>query len=333
MHKHSVGVLGASGYAGRELCALVLGHPGLELAFAAAHAQRGERARLGGRGIVFADLEDAPLGDASVLFSALPHGTSAPWVERARAAGARVVDLSADFRPGSATLLAAARGVAAAKSSPAVPYGLPELARERIRGAELVANPGCYATAILIALMPLAVRGLIPADATIHAAAASGASGAGRAPRADLLFAEVAGDIRPYAADNTHRHLAEMRAVLAAAGCTTDLVFVPHLVPITRGIVATVTVPLTEPLADPLALWRAHYAGESFVEVGADVPSLHDVLHRNVVQLSVHTAAGVRRPTLTIIAAIDNLMKGAAGQALQNANLVLGFDETAGLPA
>src|SRR5512147_1643222 len=141
MHKLPVGVLGASGYAGRELCALIARHPRLELAFATANERRGQRARVGGREIAYVATEDARLGDAALVFSALPHGASLAWVTRAREAGAKVVDLSADLRPGG--------------TATAVPYGLTELARDAVRGADIVANPGCYPTAVLLALAPL----------------------------------------------------------------------------------------------------------------------------------------------------------------------------------
>ena len=147
------------------------------------------------------------------------------------------------------------------------------------------------------------------------------------------MFAEVSGDYRPYALGNTHRHLAEMRAVMRALDCDADLVFTPHLLPVARGILATITVPLVEPLAEPLGLWRSHYASEPFVEITGDVPALRDVVHRNVARITAHMAAGVRAPTVVVVAAIDNLVKGAAGQAVQNGNLLVGLDEAMGLPA
>lgn len=319
MHKIPIGVLGASGYAGRELCALVARHPALDLAFASANERRGERAILGGREVTFVAPDDVTLDRAALVFSALPHGTSARWVPLARGAGAKVVDLSADLRPGS--------------GADPVPYGLTEFARDDVRGAVVVANPGCYPTAILLALLPLFTRELVAPGGTIAVTAASGVTGAGFTPRADLMFAEVADDFRPYAVGNTHRHLAEMTAVMRALGCDADLIFTPHLLPVARGILATITVPLAEPVADPLAIWREHYAGEPFVEITEGAPSLRDVVRRNVVRITAHVAAGVRRPTLTVIAVLDNLVKGAAGQAVQNANLLLGLEETAGLPA
>ena len=322
MHKLAIGVLGASGYAGRELCELVARHPRTRLAFATAHDQEGARARIGGQDVSLVAAEDARLGDAQLVFSALPHGASASWVRAAHEAGAKVVDLSADLRPGNGT----------ADGLRGVPYGLTELSRATVRNAEIVANPGCYPTVALLALLPLVVRGLVAPGATITVNAASGVTGAGFTPRRELMFAEVANDYRPYAIGNEHRHLAEMRAVLASLGCDADLIFTPHLLPVARGILATIAVPLAEPLANVLAPWREQYAAEPFIEISAEIPSLRDVVHRNVVRITASMAAGVRVPTVIIVAAIDNLVKGAAGQALQNANLLLGLEETMGLP-
>ena len=324
MHKYPVGVLGASGYAGRELCALAARHPALTLAFAAANERQGECVRVGGRALTFVATDDVPFGDAALVFSALPHGASAPYVARAQAAGAKVVDLSADHRPAAGMVV-----------DGTIPYGLPELGpaiRAAVRHADLVANPGCYATAILLALAPLAANGVIVPGATITADAASGVTGAGNSPRREMLFAEVTEDYRAYAVGNTHRHLDEMRAALGWLGADLDLVFTPHLLPVARGILATVTVPVVDRLDDATAMFAAYYAGEPFVDVVASAPSLRDVTRRNIAAISVTSAEGVRRPVVSVIVAIDNLLKGAAGQAMQNANLLLGLDETAGLP-
>lgn len=324
VEKIPVGVLGASGYAGRELCSLLSNHPALELAFATANEQRGTTVRLGGRPVTFVAPEEAPFAEARLVFSALPHGAGAEWIARARACGARVVDLSNDLRPGSP---AAGRGVAA-------PYGLTEWTRDVLPSADVVANPGCYATSVLLAILPFVRRGLVAADAPVVINAASGVTGAGNSPKRELLFAEVAEDFRAYAVGNVHRHLLEMRASVAEAGGTgVDLLFTPHLLPTARGILSTIALPLTTPLADPMSVWREAYAGEPFVELADDVPALRDVVHRNVVRLHAVEAKDVKRPTLLLFSAIDNLLKGAAGQALQNANLMLGLDEPLGLPA
>ena len=290
----------------------------MRLVFATANERRGEQARLGGADVRFVAHDDAPLSDAELVFSALPHGASATWVARVRGTGARAIDLSADLRPGNG------------RSD--VPYGLTELVRPQLRDATVVANPGCYPTAILMALVPLAKRGLIASGGTVNATAASGVTGAGLTARTDLLFGEVTEDFRAYGVANTHRHLAEMRAVLEGAGADADLIFTPHLLPVARGILATITVPVTETIPDPLSPWRDEFAGEPFVEVTAEPPSLRDVVRRNVVRISARYIAGVRQPTLLVLSAIDNLVKGAAGQAVQNANVVLGLDEPMGLP-
>lgn len=322
MHKVPVGVLGASGYAGRELCGLIARHPGLSLAFASANEQRGQSTRMGGSEVTYVATEDAPLKEAEIVFTALPHGTSAKWVRNARSTGARVVDLSSDFRPG------------AGEDAANAPYGLTELMREKIPGADIVANPGCYPTAILLGIAPLLKAGLVVSGSTINVSAASGVTGAGYSARPDLLFAEVAENFRAYSVGNGHRHLAEMRAVTCElGGHHNDILFTPHLLPVARGILATITVPIVEHSEDPASLWRDCYGGELFIEVTDQPPSLRDVVRRNVVRMSVTKAANVRQPTLIILSAIDNLIKGAAGQALQNANILLGLSEQAGLPA
>ncbi len=311
-------MFGASGYAGRELCALINAHPQLELAYATANAQRGERAWLGGREVTFIATDDAPIAQAELVFSALPHGASAEWIARVRGEQVRAIDLSSDLRPGH--------------SSHAVPYGLTEVTREELRGAELIANPGCYPTAILLSLMPLLTRGLVKSGSTIVADAASGVTGAGNAPKPDLLFGEVTENYRAYGVGNEHRHVPEMRSLIDSFETNADLLFTPHLLPVARGILATTTVQLTEEIEQPLAIWHEHYAGERFIEISEQLPALRDVVRRNAVRITVRKAAGLRTPTLIVLAAIDNLVKGAAGQALQNANVSLGLAEGLGLP-
>lgn len=325
MNKIPVGVLGASGYAGRELCALIAQHPRFSLAFATANEQRGQTVRVGRHEVTFSATDDAPLDRATVVFCALPHGASLPWVERARGAGARVVDLSSDLRPGNGH---DERGAI---------YGMPELGngtRAAIRVAEIVANPGCYPTSILLALAPLVVRGLVAPGAMIVANSASGVSGAGNSPTRELLFAEVADDYRAYGVGNSHRHLKEMTATMETlGGGEAELVFTPHLLPVARGILSTITVPLAAALDDALSPFRDAYAKERFIEVVSEQPTLSDVVRRNVVRMTATMVAGTREPTLLVTSAIDNLVKGAAGQALQNANLMCGIDEHIGLPA
>jgi N-acetyl-gamma-glutamyl-phosphate reductase len=163
--------------------------------------------------------------------------------------------------------------------------------------------------------------------------AASGVTGAGYTAKLDLLFSEISEDFRAYNVGNEHRHLAEMNEVLRGEGSCADLVFTPHLLPVARGILATVVVRLARDLEDPLEPWRSSYGSEPFIEISTTTPALRDVVRRNVVRISASRAANTAEPTLIITAAIDNLVKGAAGQAVQNANLMLGLDETVGLPA
>ena len=324
MNAIPVGVLGGSGYTGREICAIIARHPRFTLSFATANEQRGQTTRIAGRDLTFIATDDARLDQAAVVFCALPHGESLPWVERSRASGARVVDLSNDLRPGNAR-----------ERKDAV-YGMPELGRQTrtaIKAAEIVANPGCYPTTVLLALAPLVRAGLIAGNASIIVNAASGVSGAGNSAKRELLFAEVAEDFRAYAVGNSHRHLREMSATMSTLGSDAELVFTPHLLPVVRGILATITIPLVRPLPDALAPFLSAYADEPFIELVSCQPTLRDVLHRNVVRLAATMVAETRSPMLLVTSALDNLMKGAAGQAVQNANLMCGIDECAGLPA
>lgn len=328
MNKYAVGVLGATGYVGRELVRLLARHAGVELTLATSREGAGGALpgnSASGPALRLERIEEARLGGCDVLFSCLPHGESAGWVARARAAGVAVVDLSSDLRP-------PANGAGAVLAQRAV-YGLTELQRDGIRGSELVANPGCYPTGALLALAPLLRRGLVAGPVVVDAA--SGVTGAGRSPKRELLFAEVSEDYRAYAVGNTHRHLAELRAGAARlAGTDVELVFTPHLLPVRRGILETIYVPLAERLDEPSArrLWLEDYGGEPFVRVlPAGVPSLTDAVGSNCVVVGVAVVRSTT-PALQLVVAMDNLIKGAAGQAVQNMNLMLGQAEQVGLP-
>jgi N-acetyl-gamma-glutamyl-phosphate reductase len=255
--------------------------------------------------------------DVELVFSCLPHGVSAPVVERARQAGARVVDLSADLR----------------LSDRAV-YGLTEFARPALPDAPVVANPGCYPTGALLALLPFARAGVVDPSRPIVIDAASGVSGAGRSAKRELLFAEVAEDFRAYAVGNAHRHLPEITGQITPVLGPADVIFTPHLLPVRRGILSTVHVPVREPLTrqDGERILSAAYGGEPCVQLRpGSVPSLRDVVHRNRVAIGVVAVQHVARPMLTVISAIDNLVKGAAGQAVQNMNAMQRWPETRGL--
>jgi N-acetyl-gamma-glutamyl-phosphate reductase len=327
--KLSVGVLGATGYTGRELIGLLVGHPRVRISFATSESEAGTSLRKLARGapeIPLIRSTVAPLGDVDVVFSCLPHGDSLAWVQRVREAGTRAIDLSSDLRViGDSTPEWGREAV----------YGLPELHREQLRGAELVANPGCYPTAATLSIAPLASRGLTGAGPII-VNAASGVTGAGRSPKRELLFAEVDEDYRAYAVGNIHRHLGEMRDQVQrlSANGVPELVFSPHLLPIRRGILETIYVPLADALSteEAYALFEEEYGDEPFVDVVRDgTPTIASVVGTNHVAIGMSAVAGVSAPLLMIVAAIDNLVKGAAGQALQNLNVMQGWPETEGL--
>jgi N-acetyl-gamma-glutamyl-phosphate reductase len=317
-----VGVFGATGYTGQELVRLLAAHPQAEVVFTTGSAE-GHIAHEAG-------LERA--ADAYLL--ALPHGISATYAARLRAErpAAPLVDLSGDLRLPDAAAYRAWYGhdhPAPELLGQAV-YGLTEVNRERLRGARLVSNPGCYATSALLPLVPLLAGRLIDAG-DIVVDAKSGATGAGRTPREDLLFCEVAGDFSAYAPGRTHRHVGEIEAVLAeATGQSVTLTFCPHLLPVKRGILSALYVRTTHGAGRLAEAIRAAYADEPFVRVvDGKPPRLSDVERTNDGLISVHDAAPGRA---VVFSALDNLVKGAAGQAIQNLNLALGLAETAGLP-
>ena len=315
----TAGVVGASGYAGHELLRLLERHPRFNVVFATSEAEAGARAPFTGTAYVRA--ADAPLSAVDIVFSCLPTGESGKWALESVNQGARAIDLSGDLRGGES-------GAA---------YGLPELWRDAIPGAALVANPGCYPTGTLLALAPALRHGRVERSRTGVIDAASGGTGAGRSARRDLLFGEVAEEYRAYGAGNQHRHVPEIAAGMARAegGRAPEFVFTPHLLPVRRGILETIYLPLLEPMtpAAAAAHWRSFYAGSEFVEVLSDgLPSLRGVVERNVVSIGFSAVAGVERPMLLVVAALDNLVKGAAGQAVQNANLMFGLPEAEGLP-
>jgi N-acetyl-gamma-glutamyl-phosphate reductase len=319
----SVGVFGATGYAGREAVHLLRDHPRAHVAFTTG----------GGPGHLAHEAGLEQPADAFLL--ALPHGVSATYAARLRAAhpAAVVIDLSGDLRLPTHESYKHWYGhdhPAPELLDAAVPYGLSEVYRERIAGAKLVANPGCYATAVLLPLVPLLRERLVdPDDVVIDAK--SGATGAGRTLREDLLFCELSDDFWAYSPGRSHRHVGEMEAVLGErTGRDVTLTFCPQLLPIKRGILASLYVRTPHAPEDLAAALRAFYHGAPFVHVEhGRPPRLSEVQHTNDCRISVHAAAPGRA---VIFSALDNLVKGAAGQAVQNLNLALGFDERAGLP-
>jgi N-acetyl-gamma-glutamyl-phosphate reductase len=316
-----VGVFGATGYAGRELLRLLEAHPHARVAFATGSAN--------GHLPHEAGLERR--ADAYLL--ALPHGVSARYAAQLSRSwpSAVVVDLSGDLRLPTPQAYRAWYGHD--HPSPellgTVPYGLPELYRERLRGARLVANPGCYATSVLLPLEPLLREGLIDAE-DVLVDAKSGATGAGRAPKEELLYSEVAEDVAAYAPGRTHRHVGEIEAVLAErTGRQLSLGFCPHLLPVRRGILSAIYVRTPHPSERLSRALHDAYDASAFVRVVDDPPRLSDVVGTNQCRISAHAASPGRA---VLFSALDNLLKGAAGQAIQNLNLAFGFRETAGLP-
>jgi N-acetyl-gamma-glutamyl-phosphate reductase len=317
----SVGVFGATGYTGRELVRLLRRHPRARVAFTTGSGT-GHLAHEAG-------LESA----ADAYFLALPHGVAAAYAARLRAARpqAVVVDLSGDLRLPTAEAYKEWYGHEhrAKELIGQAVFGLCEVYRDRLRGARLVSNPGCYATSVLLPLVPLLREGLVD-ESDVVADAKSGATGAGRTLREDLLFCEVADDFSAYSPGRSHRHVGEIEAVLSeTTGRTVALTFCPHLLPVKRGILTALYV---KPKKDAEALRRAlhaFYDGSAFVHVGDGAPPrLSDVVDTNDCRLSVHAAAPGRA---VVFSALDNLVKGAAGQAIQNLNLAMGWAEEDGL--
>ena len=338
-----IAVLGASGYAGAESLRLLAGHPETEVVVAAGGRAAGQR--VGAIAPHLSALADLPIGEldpgavidrAEVALLALPHEESARLAPVLLEGGVRVIDLSGAFRLPAEDYPA---WYGFAHPAPAwlgkAVYGLPELFGEQIVGAELVANPGCYPTAAALALAPLVRAGLVEASGIVIDAK-SGISGAGRTPTDVTHFATADGSIRPYAAGGAHRHTPEIeRAIGAATGAATSVSFVPHLVPATRGLVATcfARAPAGLTTGAALAVLTEAYAGAPFVRVlpAGSLPDSKRTTGANVVEIGA--AIDARTGTAVVVAALDNLVKGAAGQAVQNLNLMMGYAETAGLEA
>jgi N-acetyl-gamma-glutamyl-phosphate reductase len=325
-----VAILGASGYVGGELMRLVAAHPAMKVgvAFGASNAKQPVAAIhrhlvLAYPDVAFASWDAGLLKGCDLIFAALPHGETQRLADELLAPGIPIVDLGADFRLDSAAEFERWYGEPHARPEllESFVYGLPEFFREEIKGSKRVAAPGCYPTAASLALRPLVEAGAIEKQGII-VDAASGVSGAGRAANAGTQFCAVDGNYRAYGLLN-HRHTAEMEMVSGAS-----VLFTPHLMPASRGILATCYAKATGP-CDPLAILRDAYAGEPFVHVGETPPETKWASGSNAAFLTAR--CDERTCTVLALAAIDNLGKGAAGQMIQCANLMLGFDESAGL--
>ncbi|MGA3181155.1 MAG: N-acetyl-gamma-glutamyl-phosphate reductase [Verrucomicrobiota bacterium] len=352
MNRVKIGIVGASGYSGEELVRLLLRHPGAELAAVTSRQYASQTvaqvfpkfaSQPGAKELCFSEPKAQLLARAArLVFLALPHGVAAEFAAPLLDLGCQVIDLSADFRLKDAATYKQYYG----HDHPAPDllkrsvYGLPELHRAKIKGAALIASPGCYPTSILLPLFPL-LRAKLVKHSGIIADSLSGVSGAGRKPEMDFLFAECNESARAYALLN-HRHLSEIEEQLGAvAGSKVVIQFTPHLIPVNRGILTTLYLtPLKRPAAerDMEALrreigqaYQAAYAREPFVRLldGTTLPDTKNVAGTNVIEIAWRLDPRTGR--LIVISALDNLTKGASGQAVQSMNILRGFPETAGL--
>lgn len=338
-----VAIVGANGYSGEELCAILARHPSVRVVAVTSRQHAGKKVgsvlpRMAGRGefseLLFSEPSVPALleSGAEFFFLALPHGLAAEFAGPLFQAGMRVIDLSADFRLRDAETYREfyGEGHGAEHLLAHAVYGLPELHREEIRKAGLVASAGCYPTSILLPLVPLLEAGLIDSQ-EISVSSASGVSGAGRKAETLLLYGECNESLRAYGLPK-HRHLSEIEQELSlAAKKTVTITFVPHLAPMTRGIHTTIFSRLA-PGVSPEAILpslEAAYSREPFVRVSKNLPDTKNVNGTNFCDISARHDARTNR--LILLSAEDNLVKGAAGQAVQNFNLMAGLDETAGL--
>lgn len=332
-----VGVVGGTGYTGVELLRLLAGHPQVELR---AITSRGEAGlpvadmfpNLRGRvDLSFVTPQQADLSSCDVVFFATPNGIAMQQARQLVDAGVRIIDLAADFRIRDVAEWEKWYGMthAAPELVAEAVYGLPEINREAIRTARVLANPGCYPTAVQLGFLPLIEAGVVDANQLI-ADAKSGVSGAGRKAEVHTLFSEAADNFKAYGVPG-HRHLPEIRQGLSRiAGAPVGLTFVPHLTPMIRGIHATLYARLTKEV-DLQALYENRYRDERFVDVlpaGAH-PETRSVRASNLCRIAVHRPQGGEM--VVVLSVIDNLVKGAAGQAIHNMNIMFGLDESLGL--
>lgn len=330
-----VAVVGATGYAGGELARLLLRHPGVRIVAAVARSHQGEPLRS-----ALPHLHDAPdalrigsdVGDAEVVFTALPAGEAAKLAPGWLADGRRIVDIGSDFRLEDPALYARWYGYAhpAPDLLAESVYGLTEFARADLPKARIVANPGCYPTASLLALAPAAAAGLIAADVIVDAK--SGVSGAGHVVDEAFLYGTIDESVRAYGVPK-HRHTPEIAQGLASLGLEAKLTFAPHLIPMTRGLIATCYAPLRDGVtaAQIGEAYASRYANEPFVRVTSSFPPTKATLGSN--WCLVHAVVDEENGRLVAVGVLDNLVKGAAGQAIQNFNVLCGLPEAQGLEA
>ena len=334
----SAAVVGGTGYTGVELLRLLVMHPEVELQCVTSRSEAGRKvAELfpnlrGHTDIAFTEPDERSLAECDIVFFATPNGTAMTMVPALIEQGTRVIDLAADFRLQDEAEWEQWYGIkhACADVLAQAVYGLPELNREAVQQARVVANPGCYPTAVTLGFLPLIEQGLVD-DQHLVADAKSGVSGAGRGASVATLLCEASESFKPYAVDG-HRHLPEIRQTLsAAAGHRVGLTFVPHLTPMIRGIEASLYAVLKSGDVDLHALYSSRYASEPFVDVlpAGSMPETRTVRGVNMCRISVFQPQG--GDTVVVSSVIDNLVKGAAGQAVQNMNIMFGLAEDTGL--
>lgn len=333
-----VGIVGGTGYTGVELLRLLAQHPQVELKAITSRSEAGMPVsqmfpNLRGRvDLPFTEPTIENLGDCDVVFFATPNGVAMKQVPELLEKGIKVIDLAADYRLKNPAEWQKWYGMAHASENllAEAVYGLPEVNREAIKNARLVANPGCYPTAVQLGFLPLLKAGLIDTQSLV-ADAKSGVSGAGRKAEVHTLLCEAGDSFKAYGVAG-HRHLPEIKQGLAyISGQNVGLTFVPHLLPMIRGIHATLYARLTGDIADLQALYEQTYANEAFVDVlpAGSHPETRTVRGANMCRMAVHRPQG--GDTVVILSVIDNLVKGAAGQAIQNMNIMCGLPETTGL--
>lgn len=332
------GIVGGTGYTGIELLRILVRHSDVEVAVVTSRSDEGMRVDAaypnlrGHLDLCFSAPEVENLASCDVVFFATPNGTAMRMAPSLLERGVRIVDLSADFRlkdPAVWTRWYGERHACPELLGEAV-YGLPEVNREEIAKSRLIACPGCYPTAVQLGFMPLVEAGLVDLDHLI-ADVKSGVSGAGRKAQLSTLMSEAGESFKAYSVPG-HRHLPEIvQEFERAAGRRVGLTFVPHLTPMIRGIHATLYARLESEVADIQSLYENRYGDERFVDVlpAGDHPDTRNTRGANTCQMAVHRPQG--GDTLVILSVIDNLVKGAAGQAVQNMNLLFGLDEAAGL--
>jgi N-acetyl-gamma-glutamyl-phosphate reductase len=336
----SVGIVGGTGYTGVELLRLLASHPQVSLQVITSRSEAGTAVAdlfpnlRGHVDLAFSEPDVKRLGECDVVFFATPNGTAMKMVPELLSAGARVIDLAADFRLRDPAVWEQWYGMPHACTDilgEAV-YGLPEVNRNSIREARVLANPGCYPTAVQLGFLPLIEQGLASLGGLV-ADCKSGVSGAGRGANVATLFSEADSSFKAYAVPG-HRHLPEIvQGLSMAAGREVGMTFVPHLTPMIRGIHATLYARVADRDVDLQTLYEQRYADEPFVDVlpaGAH-PETRSVKGSNVCRMALHRPQG--GDTVVVLSVIDNLVKGAAGQAVQNMNIMFGLDETAGLSA